>query len=399
MRLDLEDAGFRATIVSWLQELSDEVVTDLNLVFDRSPGTYPTTLLELWRGELRRRGLTSRSTSQQTPSDEPSYERLPVGHQADSDWRFTPESTLKLVRLALEAAAPEEPVVHLGTPSTFLISARSDAHHRHVLLDRNTTVLNALVSHEIGTPHLMIGIDLQAIGQFYLNAGAAIVDPPWYLDHTLLFLSVAAEVCRSDATILLCQPCVGTRPRVDQERAVLLDRASALGLDLHAVQSRGVRYVTPHFEAISLRAAAYGTVIPTGWRRGDVLLFKRSTRPSTIFRPLIHDPKWREARFGPVRVKLAEQPTGSDVGSLVPGNVLVTVSRRDPIRSRIGLWTSGNRVFTIANPLLIGQLIELCDADLMDDKFDLQHEAYSAILIGGVSPQLNRGLTRSTQLS
>jgi len=26
-------------------------------------------------------------------------------------------------------------------------------------------------------------------------------------------------------------------------------------------------------------------------------------------------------------------------------------------------------------------------------------EAYSAILIGGVSPQLNRGLTRSTQLS
>ncbi len=34
-----------------------------------------------------------------------------------------------------------------------------------------------------------------------------------------------------------------------------------------------------------------------------------------------------------------------------------------------------------------------------DEEPVLHNEAYSAILIGGVSPQLNRGLTRSTQLS
>jgi hypothetical protein len=317
--------------------------------------------------------LTSRSTSQRTPPDGQPYEQLPVGHPVDSDWRFTPESALELVRLALEAVSIGEPVVHLGTPSTFLRCALSDAQHQHVLLDRNMAVLDALVRHGINTPHLMLAVDLQAVGQLHLSAGAAIVDPPWYLDDTLLFLSVAAEACRPDATILLCQPCVGTRPRVGQERALLLDRVSALGLDLHALRSRGVRYVTPHFEAVSLRAAACGAAIPTSWRRGDVLLFKRSTRPVATFRPSTHDPKWREVRFGSVRVKLAGQPTGSDVGSLVPGDVLTTVSRRDPVRKRIGLWTSGNRVFTLANPPLIGQLIALCDTDLMNNTFDLQH--------------------------
>ncbi|MGH3718356.1 MAG: hypothetical protein ACRDRI_05830 [Pseudonocardiaceae bacterium] len=70
-----------------------------------------------------------------------------------------------------------------------------------------------------------------------------------------------------------------------------------------------------------------------------------------------------------MRVKLAERPTGTDVGSLVHGDVLATVSRRDPARKRVGMWTSGNRVFTPANPLAIGQLITLCDGDLMENLF------------------------------
>lgn len=392
MRLDLDDVRFRATIAGWLQELSDDVVTDLNLIFDQSPGVYPTTLLELWRGELRRRGLTPSPTSRLTASDSVPHEQLPVGHPIDSDWRFTPESAAELVRLALAAVSAAEPVAHLGTPSTFLRCALSDARHQHVLLDRNTAVLDALVSHGISSPHLMLGVDLQALGRLHLGAGAAIVDPPWYLDDTLLFLGVAAEVCRPDATVVLCQPCIGTRPGVEQERALLLDRVSAFGLDLHALRSGGVRYATPHFEAVSLQAAACAAVVPSGWRRGDVLLFKRSTRSAAIFRPSTQDPRWREVRFGPVRVKLAEQPTGPDVGSLVPGDVLTTVSRRDPVRRRIGLWTSGNRVFTLANPLVIGEFIALCDTDLVNNRSQLHRTLRHAEVLGvshGVATRLH----------
>ncbi|MGH3852688.1 MAG: hypothetical protein ACRDR6_04155 [Pseudonocardiaceae bacterium] len=383
MRLDLDDTDFRARLACWLRELSNEVITDLNLVFDQSSGVYPTTLLKLWHRELHRRSLKPHIAEQRSAPDVGSPDgQLPVGHPVDSDWRFTSVSVLELVRLALDGLPAGEPVAHLGAPTTFLHCARSDPQRQHVLLDRNTTVLDALVNRGISSPHLMIGIDMQDVRWLHLAAGAAIVDPPWYLEDTLLFLRVAAEVCRPDATVVLCQPTGGTRPGVEEERALLLDRVSALGLDLYALRSGGVRYLTPHFEAVSLRAATCGASIPTSWRRGDVLLFKRLSGPVTILQHSAHGQQWREVHFGPVRVKLAERPTGTDVGSLVHGDVLTTVSRRDPVRKRIGMWTSGNRIFALANPLTIGQLITLCDGDLMENAFSLHNTLVHANTLG-----------------
>jgi hypothetical protein len=39
------------------------------------------------------------------------------------------------------------------------------------------------------------------------------------------------------------------------------------------------------------------------------------------------------------------------------------------VRKRIGMWTSGNRVFALGNPLAIFQLIKLCNSDLMKNLF------------------------------
>lgn len=179
MQLDLGDADFRATLLSWLRELSDEVITDLNLVFDQSPGVYPTILLKLWRQELQRRRLEPRDTEQRLTLDIGTQDdQLPVGHPIDFDWRFTPASARELVRLALDGLSASEPVAHLGTPTTFLHGALSDPDHQHVLLDRNITVLDMLVSQGISSPHLMFGVDLHAVRRLHLNAGAAIVDPP-----------------------------------------------------------------------------------------------------------------------------------------------------------------------------------------------------------------------------
>lgn len=369
MQLDLGDQAFRSMINNWLRSLDDEIITDLVAVFDQSPGVYPTTLLELWREELEHRQLTARVVA--SPAyDVSADDNLPVGHPVDADWRFTPESAVELAQVALTDVLVGEPVAHIGTPSTFLRCALSDTQHQHVLLDRNVAVLDALAA-DIRSPHIMFGVDLAAIGRLHLSAGAAIVDPPWYLDETLLFLAVAAEVCRTDATVVLCQPAVGARPGVEVERKTLLERVPTLGLDLHALRSGAVRYATPHFEAVSLRAAARGASIPTSWRRGDMLLLKRTSHPRLVRHHTTLDRQWTEVSFGPVRIKLMLQPTGHDLGSLVPGNVLTTVSRRDPLRERIGLWTSGNRIFTLANPLLIGQLARLCEIDLMSDHFSL----------------------------
>jgi hypothetical protein len=371
MQFDLDDAGFRSTVAGWLHELGDHVIVDLNAVFEQSPGVYPTTLIELWRQELghrRLRPLPFEPASLVAEFDD----QLPVGHPIDSDWRFTPESAAELVELALVGSSPGAPIAHIGTPSTFLRCVLAMNQNQHILIDRNAAVVDALIARGVDSPHMMLGVDLEAIGRLHLGAGAAIVDPPWYVADTLLFLAAAASMCRPNATVVLCQPASATRPGVTQERATILDRVSELGLEFRALRSGTVRYVTPHFEAVSLRAAMNGATIPVSWRRGDVLLLKRTSTSYPIPFPRPRDAQWRETTFGPVRIKLAEQPTGPELGNLIPGDVLKTVSRRDPIRKRIGMWTSGNRVFTVANPVVLGELITLCETDLMNEQFTLQ---------------------------
>jgi len=372
MRLDLDDPAFAAMVVDWLRGLSDDVLRDPAAVLEESPGVYPSTLLALWRDEVRRRGLTLPAE----PAPPLPAERnvsLPVGHPVDADWRFTPETAAELANLALDSASPGDAIAHVGTPSTFLRCVLTHADYRHVLLDRNVAVLDALAARGIGAPHIMVGVDFATVRRLHLQAAAAIVDPPWYLDDTYLFLSVAAQLCRPNATILLCQPAFGTRPGVETERVALSDDLPGLGLALHAVRSGAVRYVTPHFEEISLRAAVGGAKIPTSWRRGDMLVLERVGEPVRATRRLSSvEPHWHEASFGPVRIKLAEHATGPDLGELVSGDVLPTVSRRDPRRPRIGLWTSGNRVFTLNDPQTIGELIELCNTDLMSHSFSLE---------------------------
>jgi hypothetical protein len=377
MKLDLDDADFRSTVAGWLRALENDVLVDLNAVFELSPGVYPTTLIELWRQELGRRHLRPLPVMP-GPSDAQHDDRLPVGHPVDADWRFAPESAAELVELALDRIEPEAPLAHIGAPSTFLRCVLSRGQRQHILIDRNTAVIDALIAHGIDSPHLIVGADLEAIDRLHFCAGAAIVDPPWYLGDTLLFLAAASSACRPNATIVLCQPTGATRPGVNEERDTLLNRVSELGLEFHTLRSGAVRYVMPHFEAVSLRAAMNGAAIPVTWRRGDLLLFKRASGSYPIPLPRPRDAKWQEARFGPVRIKLAEEPTGPELGVLVPGDVLKTVSRRDPIRKLIGLWTSGNRVFTVANPILLGRLISLCETDLMSGQFTLQSTLHRA---------------------
>jgi hypothetical protein len=111
--------------------------------------------------------------------------------------------------------------------------------------------------------------------------------------------------------------------------------------------------------------------------------------PSSL-EPPVHIESWRETTFGPVRIKL-RRTEGPNLASLVPGDVLDTVSRRDPVRSRIGLWTSGNRVFSLDEPEAIGRLIELCHNDVMQSQFALQRTLSHARTVG-ISRRIARQL-------
>jgi hypothetical protein len=111
-----------------------------------------------------------------------------------------------------------------------------------------------------------------------------------------------------------------------------------------------------------------------------IILEKVDNAPS-LLEPPVHVESWREATFGPVRIKI-RRTEAPNLTSLVPGDILDTVSRRDPIRSRIGLWTSGNRVFSLNEPEEVGRLIELCHNDVIQSQFTLQRTLSHARTVG-----------------
>ncbi|TCC39364.1 hypothetical protein [Kribbella sindirgiensis] len=373
MQIDLQDETFRAEVASWLAGLDNVVIRDIEEVFAVSPGVYPTTLLELWREELARRGLMEVVNLAPVDIAKPSAEgsNLPVEHPLDADWRFAEQTTIMLAGRALRLAGEEGTIVHLGAPSTFVRSALT-SQHRHILVDRNQTMIGALRNRGVGPQSLVIGVDVAELTQLHVDACAVIADPPWYFDETLQFLRVASDACRLGGLVLLCQPSMGTRPGVEAERTGLTAALPALGLALVSVESGAVRYVTPHFESTSLRHALGGFTIPATWRVGDLLVLCRTAEATHI--PMLSDQrseKWEEVTFGPVRVKLRQSDAQTDLESLVPGDILTTVSRRDPNRGRVGMWTSGNRVYGLVSVEHIGQLLRLCNDDLNAGVFSL----------------------------
>jgi hypothetical protein len=83
-----------------------------------------------------------------------------------------------------------------------------------------------------------------------------------------------------------------------------------------------------------------------------------------------------------VRIKIRQSDAVEDLAPLVPGDVLATVSRRDATRPRIGFWTSGNRVYGIANPESIGQIVMVCDKDLLSKRFSITRTLEHAQQVG-----------------
>ena len=151
-------------------------------------------------------------------------------------------------------------------------------------------------------------------------------------------------------------PPSGTRPGAHRDRQRILRFAALLGLRVFDYQPLEVNYETPFFEANALAAA--GVYVPLHWRRGDLIVFRKSRAPFPHLRPFsIKSHQWLEASVGEMRIFV--RSTVDDIRGfegllpLVDGDILPSVSRRDVRRQGTHVWTSGNRVFRSDNPTLV----------------------------------------------
>ena len=283
---------------------------------------------------------------------------LPPPHPLDHEWRFSLDTRQWLSDLTSSIAGPRGHVLALGCPTVAVHLIESKYQGKITLIDNNPSLptLSVTDHYQQITGDLRNGeatsVDL---------ASVVIADPPFYPEHIQAFLRAASKYAHHGATVLFSLPPAATRPsaRQDVEDAVLW--ASDVGLTHIEVVLGKLRYNRPPFERNAHRARGL-LGVPDDWRVADLHVFTRSDQPHRhrLDECEIID-HWTEVDLGTARWRI--RVAGPDSGQMlaghellqevVPGNVLDSVSGRDPRRALANVWTDGNLVWRTQYPHLL----------------------------------------------
>jgi hypothetical protein len=329
----------------------DELVTTL-------PGVYPTevraAIVRLMARGVMSSSMLERATPQLAVREQQPSARslLPTPHPLDYDWRFTDRTVGTLLEEAERRGAVGGVIALLGAPRVFEVVANT-LDQECVLLDANAAVVANLSdarrrNHE---GQVAIVCDLARSPLPRLDARVVIADPPWYPRYLRVFLWAAAALCAVGGYLLVSVPAEGTRPGVIKEYGRVLGWARALGWQPASWEPKVLRYISPPFERNALRVQGIPD-LPVDWRCSDLVVLRKATPGSGLARPRGHvDSPWREVRIGRVRLRFREQRPVENgyrdprLHRIVEGDVLDSVSRRDPRRRMADVWSCCNRVY------------------------------------------------------
>ena len=351
----------RAMVLDALARGTDSLVT---LVYEL-PGVFPALVTEVLRS-LDRGEHAARVRILLDQAQTAGAEGRPrwatgefVPHPADSDWRFSPGSARLISQELSELVDSSHPirVALLGTPTLVTAISSREPTADIWLVEQNARWKDcfAALAPRVSTTSLDLCTDDLPMGLSGW-ANVVVIDPPWYECAYEQFLWAAAHVSRLGGWLLATLPREGTRPSARDDADLILRFAEAAGYEpIRSLVGR-VRYLTPPFEFNAIRASGIKAAFPE-WRSADLLIL-RLHELSRVPRPK-HSrfaDHWVECAFGLVRIKLRveRKKIRKDRGSplllpIVEGDILPTVSARDPRRGEIDVWTSGNRVFQCEN--------------------------------------------------
>ena len=112
--------------------------------------------------------------------------------------------------------------------------------------------------------------------------------------------------------------------------------------------------------------SAAGSPVMREWRRGDLVLYSRNNMPVGSRPPAPADECWIEKTLGGTRFRLKQQSAADFASpclhSVIAGDILPTVSRRDPRRGQADVWTSGNRLFKCFGTAVLAVIIDALNA-------------------------------------
>lgn len=356
-RRELIKNDFAARVEGWVLARLRTARPDFTELLITLPGVYPVVLLETLRrlaraGALDAAGL-ARCEREAATCAKPVVTTclLPLPHPLDFEWRFSKETSRALLEYTHDLMGANGEALLFGTPGLALECLDVDR-GRVSFIGENNVVTRRLMRLRDATRHTL-DIRLCTSGIVANSADVIVVDPPWYLDFVRPMLSAAAVSCREGGYLLVSLPPEGARSNGAAERERTLRFAERVGLRLETTHPLSLTYATPFFEANAL--AAHGIHVPHDWRRGDLVLMRKVGAPRRSFSMAsVRRDRWVEVEIDRMRLFVRREGAGGDIAgmlrSLTPGDVLDAVSRRDPIRTRASVWTSGNRIFATDNP-------------------------------------------------
>ncbi|MGE0847737.1 MAG: hypothetical protein AB7L41_15835 [Flavobacteriaceae bacterium] len=379
-RRSASQAAFSVKVDAWIANALAGGCVDYATLLRRLPGVYPTEILfsldRLAASGAVDPAFAAAARRQAKNANSPGAEGrslLPPPHPLDFEWRFTADASRALLNHASALTPSGGDVLLFGTPGLAAEALTLPVGRRLALLAEANCVTDRLfaLNRAIGSP---LAIAFCTGGLPRESADAVILDPPWYLDFVRPMLAAAAHACRVGGFVLISLPPDGARPTAEADRQAAIALARRLGLALVEHATLAIGYETPFFERNALRAA--GICTPPRWRRGDLAVFRKVRAPKQTSPSSQRTRLWSEVAVGRmrlfVRTTKAVQAGDAELVPIVAGDILPSVSRRDPRRALANVWTSGNRVFQTDNPQLLLEAAFLCAGEAMGSSIQPQ---------------------------
>ena len=313
------------------------------------------------------------------------YPQFPEPHPAYSQWRLNPESAELIIGYLSKKNYKD--ICFLSCP--ILGTTYSKITGREIaILDIDSQVMDfATKNSKLIKYNLNDDIPQNLKGRFQ----CVVCDPPWYLEDIELVIIRAAKLVAEGGSIYLSIPRLLTKPSIINERLLLQKKISEWGLVMAEIKPI-VSYEVPPFEINAYRdiPCFSGRI----WRYGDWLKLKKIDNTNIDHICRSSSLEWKEINCGVKRVFLrsineSDCYVAPKLRHLVQGDILNTVSRRNPYIDQIGIWTSRNAIMTVESGYdtieIILRNIQLEDEDIagiIAGKFNIDKKAVVRDCIG-----------------
>lgn len=355
---DIEIRKFEKSVDDWIlrtRTLTTNIITFEQLITSL-PEVYPSTALNSIQRLVYDKKISEQFMDDILKAANQKVEKtissahqipLPVPHPLDYDWRFSDVATTDLLNQCQKLTSDDSKVALIGTPSLLRMGIEISYPRELILLEASQAIISSLA--QIASKRQVIPCDVMRDLLPQIYAEAVVLDPPWYPEYIHSFLWAACQICQVGGYILISLPPIGTRPGMEREWKETLHWAKQIGLTLYSLDEVVLSYKTPNFELNALKAKGISKVSKE-WRRGNLAIFQR-THQTFLPRPTVshQEVEWIEEVLQGVRIRVKQQNVTNflepSLKSILPGDILQSVSRRDRHRPLADVWTSGNRIF------------------------------------------------------